>query len=162
MTALSGGEDVRVVDIRALLEAHAAKSELQTTFHGCIKHVLIPEMNPPADLEEALRMIFSTSSHEVQMGQLQQFVGYLYSQTNHQRVRWLLSLLASLSASGVIACRAVCEQLLSHLDPSNLLFWAEALRTVKEIVGGVDYKVWRESLSQSDLPPLLRRAAETS
>ena len=58
--------------------------------------------------------------------------------------------------------RAVCEQLLSHLDPSNLLFWAEALRTVKEIVGGVDYKVWRESLSQSDLPPLLRRAAETS
>ena len=37
--------------------------------------------------------------------------------------------------------RSVCEQLLCHLDLSNLLFWSEALRVVKEIVGGVDYKV---------------------
>ena len=50
-----------------------------------------------------------------------------------------------LNSSTPLPTRAVCEQLLCHLDPGNLLFWAEALVTVKEIVGGVDYKVrwWR-------------------
>ena len=37
--------------------------------------------------------------------------------------------------------RIVCEQLLRHLDMSNVLFWGEALSTVRAIVGGVDYKV---------------------
>ena len=35
----------------------------------------------------------------------------------------------------------LCEQLLWHLDMSNVLFWGEALSTVRAIVGGVDYKV---------------------
>ena len=35
--------------------------------------------------------------------------------------------------------RIVCEQLLRHLDMSNVLFWGEALSTVRAIVGGVDY-----------------------
>ena len=37
--------------------------------------------------------------------------------------------------------RIVCEQLLRHLDMSDVLFWGEALSTVRAIVGGVDYKV---------------------
>ena len=39
------------------------QSELQTTFHGCIKRVLIPELNPPADLDETIKTIFSTASN---------------------------------------------------------------------------------------------------
>ena len=72
---------------------------------------------------------------------LQQYVEYLCSQSNHQRVRNLLSLLSSLTETGVVSTRLVCEQLLCHLDLSNLLFWGEALVTVRAIVGGVDYKV---------------------
>ena len=82
---------------------------------------------------------------EVQAVYLQQYVEYLCSQSNHQRVRSLLSLLSSLTETGVVSTRLVCEQLLRHLDLSNLLFWGEALVTVRAIVGGVDYKVRAEA-----------------
>ena len=63
----------------------------------------------------------------------------------------------------ITLCRSVCEQLLGHLDMSNMLFWGEALSTVRAIVGGVDYKV-RTHLACSPLSNrcdfLFSRAAE--
>lgn len=119
--------------------------------------MIVPELGPPVDLTDTIKTIFSTSSlvsvhvflppisghfvQEVQAVYLQQYVEYLCSQSNHQRMRNLLSLLSSLAETGIVSTRLVCEQLLCHLDLSNLLFWGEALVTVRGIVGGVDYKV---------------------
>ena len=69
---------------------------------------------------------------------------WLFSPPSPRRELRLPGKIASVN-SMLLLCyvfpRIVCEQLLRHLDMSNVLFWGEALSTVRAIVGGVDYKV---------------------
>lgn len=75
---------------------------------------------------------------------LDQYVSFVASQANHQRVSILLDTLQSLVSQGYVQPRLVCELLLKYLDLRNETVWTASLELVRNMVGGVHYKGCRD------------------
>lgn len=131
-------------NISALLEAYLTDEPLESLFHGCVKQVLVSERSPRPELLPTLQFLFSAAAQETMPAHVEQYVKFVAIQNNHQRVVRLLELLATLVASGIIKARLVCETILRCVDPSKEATWQEALKVVRRIVGGVDYKGCRD------------------
>ncbi len=75
---------------------------------------------------------------------LDQYVSFLSTQSNYQRISMLLGILHSLVTQGYIQPRLVCEVLLKYLTINNEIVWSESLDLVRKLVGGVHYKGCRD------------------
>ncbi|XP_064390219.1 mediator of RNA polymerase II transcription subunit 23-like [Halichondria panicea] len=135
------------VDIRLLLDTQLCEHPLETAFQGAVVKVILPEGRGQLPLLDTLKSLFVSSSSEVGVAHLTCLTNYLSSQTNHQRIARLTSVLHSLASAGLVSTKVLCEQLLSQLDLKNELVWTEGLSLISQIIGGVDYKGCRDVMN---------------
>ncbi|KAK7100374.1 mediator of RNA polymerase II transcription subunit 23-like isoform X2 [Littorina saxatilis] len=79
---------------------------------------------------------------------LQAFVDNIYKARSEGRITVLCDTLESLVESNTIPPKNICDVLLAHtnLDVSHPLHWNATFKTIRRIIGGVDYKGVRDML----------------
>ncbi|KAL8625637.1 hypothetical protein ACOMHN_043912 [Nucella lapillus] len=79
---------------------------------------------------------------------LKAFVGHIYRAKSDGRIGILCDTLVSLVESNTIPPKSICDVLLAHehLDVDHPLHWNATFRTIRKIIGGVDYKGVRDML----------------
>ncbi|KAK7495937.1 hypothetical protein BaRGS_00012927 [Batillaria attramentaria] len=79
---------------------------------------------------------------------LRAYVQYIYKQSNAARIGILCNILENLVENNAIPPKSICDALLSHedLNLDHPLHWNATFKTIRRIIGGVDYKGVRDML----------------